>query len=176
MQYHFVPMTAEYANAIVDGWQYGGEYALHDYANEAEHILDPASWGTGLFAVLDENQELVGELTTEFFDAQGEYVEYEDFDSRDLGEAELWVGFGLKPELTGRGLGAGFVSACIAFALARHGYTGDYIRLGVPAFNQRAIKVYERLGFQIFNREQGEIDGKTFEAVQMKLLVKEFLS
>ena len=74
----------------------------------------------------------------------------------------------MKPELTGRGLGAAFVSACIEFALREHQYAGEAVRLGVPASNERAIKVYQRLGFTEFNRIVGEVDGQAFDAVQMK--------
>ena len=51
IEYEFVPMTREYAHAIVDQWKYGGEYSIYDYSNEAEHMLDPTAWGVGLFAV-----------------------------------------------------------------------------------------------------------------------------
>ena len=37
-----------------------------------------------------------------------------------------------------------------------------------PASNERAIKVYQRLGFTEFNRIVGEVDGQAFDAVQMK--------
>ena len=103
--YDFVPMNEEYARRIVDNWKYGAEYAIHDYSNEADHILDSKSWGKGLFAVLNEDKELVGELTTEFFDENDDYIAYADFSDERLSGAEMWIGFGLKPELTGRGLG-----------------------------------------------------------------------
>ncbi len=168
MRYCFVPMNEEYAKVIVEHWQYGDEYSIHDYAHEADHILDSKSWGTGLFAVLNEAGALVGELTTEFFDENGDCIEYDAFRSEQLNTAEMWIEFGLKPELTGRGLGEGFVSACIEFAVSEHNYEGEAVRLGVPAFNERAIKVYKRAGFEIFNRAMGEVDGTEFEAVQMK--------
>jgi len=168
MKYHFVPMNQVYAETIVEQWKYGGEYTIHDYANEADHVLDSASWGKGLFAVLNQDGELIGELTTEFFDEQDEYIEYDNLNDETLNAAEMWIGFGLKPELTGRGLGLGFISACIEFAVEKRNYKGEYVRLGVPAFNQRAIKVYERVGFRVFNRTVGEVNGKTFEAIQMK--------
>ncbi len=168
MKYNFIPMNQEYANEIVAHWKYDGEYSVYDYANEADHILDSNSWGKGLFAVLDESGDLVGELTTEFFDENDEYIEYDDFDDEKLNRAEMWIGFGLKPECTGLGWGTGFVSACVEFAVGRHNYRGEYVRLGVATFNERAIKVYERIGFQVFNRTVGEIDGKEFQVVQMQ--------
>jgi ribosomal-protein-alanine N-acetyltransferase len=176
MRYDFVPMNEEYARTIVDGWKYGAEYAIHDYSNEADHILDSKSWEKGLFAVLNEDGELVGELTTEFFDENDDYIEYDDFSDEKLRGAEMWIGFGLKPELTGRGLGTGFVSACIEYAMKRHNYRGEYVRLGVPAFNERAITVYERVGFEVFDRVVGEVDGREFEAVQMRKRVRDLVT
>ncbi|MCP4542974.1 MAG: GNAT family N-acetyltransferase [Chloroflexi bacterium] len=168
MKYNFIPMNQEYANEIVTHWKYDGEYSIYDYANEADHMLGSESWGKGLFAVLNEKGDLLGELTTEFFDENDDYIEYDDFDDEKLNRAEMWIGFGLKPEFTGLGLGTGFVSACIEFAVAKHNYTGEYVRLGVATFNKRAINVYERIGFEVFNETVGEIDGKEFQVVHMR--------
>ncbi|MBN1148117.1 MAG: GNAT family N-acetyltransferase [Anaerolineales bacterium] len=161
-------MTEMYARTIVEHWKYGGQYSFHDYANEADHIYDSAGWGKALFAALDENGDLVGELTIEFYDQNDAPIEYADFNAEKLESAEMWIGFGLKPELTGRGLGVSFVRACLEFAVKWYDYKGEYVRLGAPAFNERAIKVYEKVGFEVFNRAAGEINGREFEAVQMR--------
>ena len=168
MRHNFAPMNEEYASIIVNTWKYDGDYSIYDYSNEAEHILDSELWGIGLFAVLSEDEELVGELTIEFYDSDGNEIENYDSDDETMRNAEIWIGFGLKPELTGRGLGAGFVSACIEFAVKRHDYKGKYIRLGVATFNKRAIKVYERVGFEPFGKAAGPIDGEETEVIWMK--------
>lgn len=167
MTYHFVPMNEAYAQIIVEYWKYDDEYAIHDYANEADHILDANGWGKGLFAVLNDEGNLVGELTIQFFDEHDEFIEYDDYSAETLNNAEMWIGFGLKPELTGRGLGEAFVSACVEFAVREHQYEGEAVRLGVPAFNKRAIKVYQRVGFVVFNRTVSEESSEEFEAIQM---------
>ena len=61
------------------------------------------------------------------------------------GEPLLDVGLGLRPDLTGRGLGLGFVAAVLALGRERFGPVG--FRLSVAVFNERAIRVYERAGF-----------------------------
>ncbi|MBI5294524.1 MAG: GNAT family N-acetyltransferase [Chloroflexi bacterium] len=168
MKYTFVPMNQEYASTIVDTWKYEKEYSIYNYSNEADHMLDEQGWGRGIFAVLNQEGDLIGELSIEFFDAQGQYTEYCNFDDEALlNERELWIGFGLRPDLVGQGLGVEFVLACVKYAIQNCHYRGEYIRLGVAMFNQRAIKTYEKAGFQKFEQTVGEISGNTFECAHM---------
>ena len=170
MHYNFVPMNAEQANTIVANWKYDGEYSIYDYSNkaEAEHMLDATGWGKGVFAVLNGDGDLIGELSIEFFDENDQHTEYEDFIAGALNDKELWIGFGLAPELTGQGLGTSFVSACVEFAVRQYRYEGEYVGLGVATFNKRAITVYERAGFQPFAQVVGEIAGVEFPVVHMR--------
>src|SRR5260370_20651534 len=67
----------------------------------------------------------------------------------------------MRPGLVGKGLGLAFVDAGLAFA--KEQFKPDYFRLFVLTFNERAIKVYERAGFQrvgiyMQHTEQGERD------------------
>lgn len=154
---------------MVDTWKYEKEYSIYDYSNEADHMFDEQGWGRGIFAVLDQEGDLIGELSIEFFDAQGQYTEYSNFDDEALlNERELWIGFGLRPDLVGLGIGVEFVMACVKYVIQNCHYRGDYIRLGVAMFNQRAIKTYEKAGFEKFEQTVGEISGKTFECVNMR--------
>jgi RimJ/RimL family protein N-acetyltransferase len=57
----------------------------------------------------------------------------------------LFYGFGLRPDLTGRGLGEQFVLAGLDYA--RGLGTWHRVVLDVAAFNERAIRLYRRLGF-----------------------------
>lgn len=65
-------------------------------------------------------------------------------------DGSITIGLGLRPDLTGRGLGAPFVEA--GLALARERYHPTAFRLFVYAWNQRAITVYERAGFRYVGR------------------------
>ncbi|MCI0475660.1 MAG: GNAT family N-acetyltransferase [Anaerolineales bacterium] len=169
MRYTFVPMNQEYATVIVETWKYGNEYSVYDCSHEADHLLDSEGWGRGIFAVLNPESELIGELSIEFFDEQGHYTEYHDYGNETLiNQRELWVGFGLRPDLVGQGRGAEFVKACVEYAVRQCRYRGEYARLGVAKFNQRAVKAYAKAGFEIFEHTVGDISGKTFECVYMR--------
>lgn len=174
MTFKFVAMNEDYAREMVDNWKYGGELSIYDYINEEEDLLECENWGTGRFAVLNENDELVGELTTQFFREVAKESEDDGYvDIKTVRENpdkvyEMWVGFGLKPDLTGKGIGKEFISECINFAVKFHNYKGDCIRLGVAEFNKRAIKTYEKIGFEVFDIYNGEIGDKNLKVLWMK--------
>lgn len=67
-------------------------------------------------------------------------------------------GLGLKPDLTGKGIGYEFVQKGIEFGSSI--YKIGRARLTVAAFNKRAIRVYERAGFMeeasFINRRNAE--------------------
>jgi [ribosomal protein S18]-alanine N-acetyltransferase len=65
-------------------------------------------------------------------------------------DGSITIGLGLRPDLTGRGLGLGLVEAGLAHA--RDHYQPSGFRLFVYAWNLRAIQVYERAGFAAVGR------------------------
>jgi ribosomal-protein-alanine N-acetyltransferase len=75
------------------------------------------------------------------------------------------IGLGLRPELTGRGLGAAFLEAGLDFAAAR--FAAREYALAVAAFNRRAIAVYERAGFREVRRYEHFTNGAFHEFVWM---------
>jgi RimJ/RimL family protein N-acetyltransferase len=60
------------------------------------------------------------------------------------------MGLGLRPDLTGHGLGETFGRTCLRFASPALGAQSH--TLAVAAFNHRAVAVYERAGFQEVER------------------------
>ncbi len=167
-------MNEEYAQRIVAEWRYEGPYSIYDYNHEAGHMLDSEDWGHGLFAVLDGDDELIGELSFGFLDeAKDDWVPREDVAAGRLSGAILWVGFGMRPDLTGQGLGEPFVRACVDFAARfsreRFNYAGEYVGLGVSKHNQRAVKVYSRVGFEPYWEGPGAINDQPIDAMHMKM-------
>lgn len=96
----------------------------------------------------DEHTELVGFF---YYEEDGRAVE---------------IGLGLRPDLTGRGLGRAFLEAGLAFA--RDKYRPTIFRLSVAAFNRRAIRVYERVGFHQVETYLLETNGGMYEFVRME--------
>ena len=132
------------------GWRYDPPYDFYDStADPADlpELLDPQSRRDVYFSALDEENCLVGFFQ---FEKTNEAVD---------------VGLGLKPDLTGRGLGAGFVLA--GLALARERFSPQRFTLSVATFNARAICVYERAGFRRGRIYTHETNGGEHEFLSM---------
>ena len=152
MRFDLEPLSQSDAEAIAS-WHYEGEYAFYDAEADAEdlaELLDPALRGDTMFAVRDDAGELVGFFAFQITD------DVVDF------------GLGLHPDLTGKGLGEHFVRAGLDFAQSR--FSPKTIQLRVAAFNKRAIKVYERVGFREVEHYMNRTNGGEFEFILMELL------
>jgi RimJ/RimL family protein N-acetyltransferase len=66
-------------------------------------------------------------------------------------EGVVEVGIGLRPDLTGRGRGEPFLQAQLDYAAKQ--WRPQTFRLFVAAWNERAIRLYRRLGFEEVARE-----------------------
>ena len=149
MQFKFKLMNETYAHAIAN-WHYEGVYAFYDMdqdVQDLEELLDPLSWTGKYFAVVDERGELVG-----FF-----CFEKED-------EAVV-IGLGLRPDCTGKGLGQAFVEAGLEYAKRK--FNPATFHLSVATINQRAIRVYEKVGFKPDGTFIHETNGSQHEFLRM---------
>jgi len=143
------PMDEEAARAIAT-WHYDGVYAFYDMEQDPEdleELLDPRSWEDAYYAVSDERGELVGFFC---FEQENDTVS---------------VGLGLRPDLTGRGLGRRFLDAGLLFARKR--YRPAAFALSVATFNERAIRLYRQAGFEDAGTFMQETNGGKHEFLRM---------
>src|SRR5579862_175405 len=139
-------MTEADARAIM-AWRYPGPYAVYSAgadgdADEAAMLAEYLDTRSPYFAVrhaeIDPSGAVVG-----FFCYGSSAGVISDGSAPHLLEADgsLDAGLGLRPDLTGRGLGLDFVLAGLAFGAER--YHPARFRFYTLAFNQRALTVYE---------------------------------
>ncbi|MCC2248479.1 GNAT family N-acetyltransferase [Virgibacillus sp. AGTR] len=150
MHYSFKPMTQEQAEIIAYEWHYDGEYRFYNMEEDQEDLqefLNPERRQGSHFIVHDEKNELVGFFTYH------------------CGDHKVEIGLGMKPELTGLGLGLSFLQAGIQFAEKK--YICQRLTLSVASFNQRAIKVYKKAGFQTVESFTQHTNGSNYEFIKM---------
>ena len=143
-----VPMTAAYAAEIVT-WRYPPPYDLYDMSVADAAILTSADGG--FFALVDRD-ELIGFRS---FGADGQ-VPGGSYDS-----AALDTGGGLRPDLTGKGLGGTAVQTGLAFGRDR--FAPAAFRVTVATFNIRALRVVRALGFGHAVSFRATTDGRSYE-------------
>lgn len=126
--------------ADVMTWHYEPPWDFYDLASDpadAAAMRDPAR-NEHCRAVLGESGRLEAFW---YFDWHGDVVE---------------VGIGLRPDLTGLGLGEAFLRAQLEYASQQ--WQPAAFRLFVAAWNERAIRLYERLDFREVARETREFE------------------
>lgn len=128
------PMTAEFARAVSQ-WTYDGVYSFYSHSGEPEGLLD----GTRV-ACTDTAGALVGYFSF------GTGAQIPTVEEQVYEDGYLDLGLGLRPDLCGKGLGLRFLNRGLDYA--EETYHTNRFRLSVAAFNERAVKVYERAGFQ----------------------------
>jgi ribosomal-protein-alanine N-acetyltransferase len=136
------------AAEVIARWRYDEPYAFYDLGgDDLQEFMDESRWGNILFKVRDERDEVVGFLE---FKRAGD---------------ELEIGLGLRPDLTGRRLGGEFMAMGLDFARRR--FRPGRFRLAVAAFNERAVRVYERAGFVRTGTHVRQLDGRDVEFIDM---------
>lgn len=142
-------MTPEYAADIVT-WRYPPPYDCYDLASaDPGYFLDAAN---GFFALV----------------SAGGLIGYRSFgpDGRVPGgmydDSALDTGGGLRPSLTGRGLGRSAIATGLEFGRQRFAPVRAF-RVTVASFNERALRVVASLGFRPVNSFEAPADGRRFE-------------
>lgn len=150
MGFKFSEMSQVQAESIASNWHYEGEYSFYDAEADEEdlaELLDPSERGDKYYMVKKGNEEI-------------------GFFCFEVGHDSVDVGLGMKPELTGKGLGLKFLEAGLRYVLSK--YNPKEITLSVATFNKRAIKVYKRAGFEPAETFMQDTNGSRFEFLKMK--------
>lgn len=151
-RFHFRPLRLTDALSA-RRWRYPDPYELYDLGLApllvATTLRGPISAlaGVSYFAAATDDDPLAGIL------------------SLTRREREIEIGVGLRPDLTGRGLGLPFLLDTLA--LARERYHPDVFSLYVATFNRRAITVYERAGFRPGATRPFTFHGKRYDELRM---------
>jgi len=147
--YSFRPMNDEEAREI-SGWNYEPPYDFYDVASDEDdlaELLDPERRKEAYFSAFDDEGVLAGYFQ---FEVEGRTVD---------------VGLGLRPDLTGAGMGLDYLLAGLEFARER--FSPTRFTLAVATFNERAIRVYERAGFRRGNVYMHHTNGGEFRFLAM---------
>ncbi len=113
------------------GWRYPEPYATYDTEG-------PLGQGLGFFAVEDEAGGLVG------FGCAGAEARVPGVEEED---GTVDVGYGMHPDLIGRGLGREFVAAVLAYVAEAH--PAERLRMSILRWNARSRRVAEAHGFRV---------------------------
>lgn len=144
MNFTFTTMTEEDARAI-QRWHYDVPYSVYDLGDDDETLVELLNPHSPYVAARNEQGELAG------FFAYGTAASVEGNVASALflpGERILNVGLALRPDLTGQGKSYGLAFVLAGLDYARQRFAPSAFRLFVLTFNERAIRVYERAGFE----------------------------
>ncbi|MEW8995292.1 GNAT family N-acetyltransferase [Clostridium sp.] len=136
-------------------WKYDGIYSFYDNDIQKEKMewIESFVDSDDNFSIYNDNNKLVGNCS---------FYYIEEF---------FCVGLQMRPELTGKGFGIEFAKAIVD--LGREKYKLNYIDLTVAKFNNRAIKVYEKLGFKVIDEFVNTIRGNDYDFLAMRIVFNE---
>lgn len=127
------------------GWRYAEPYAIYDAEGPLRREL-------GFFAVEDADGDFVG------FGCVGQEARVPGVEE-EAGTVD--VGYGMRPDLTGRGLGREFVGAVLAHVDEEH--PSALLRMSILRWNARSRRVAQAHGFRVVG-QAGEFDVLVREA------------
>lgn len=142
------------ANArAVLAWRYAGVYAFYNprdeqFDEDLRTLVEPDKY---YFAAHDEDGTLLGCYC---------YGPEAQVAGGDYSAPALDFGCGVRPDLTGLGLGAEFIRAGMEFG--RRAFETTLFRVTVAGFNRRARRACEKASFQVSQRFQRITDDGEF--------------
>lgn len=131
--YIIVKLTEDYAREICD-WKYEDEYAIYNFSDY--NIVLKSGWDLAIEE--KRNAEFVGIVYNDELIAYGRITASCD---------KSIIGVGLKPIFCGKGYGKDVMKLLIKECRRR--FPENQITLEVRTFNERALKCYLDVGFEI---------------------------
>jgi len=161
MKIKYRPAEKKHAREFVN-WQYEPPYDVYncppdEIGDAVQYNIDPVN---NVYAMFDENEELVGYCS---------YGKDAQVPGGDYREEALDIGLMLKPELTGQGMGTDFASQVIQNGIER--YAPKKLRVTIASFNKRAIRVWEKNGFQQYQEFNREGNGMEFVVMHRSCII-----
>jgi len=152
MDFYFRVMNQQEAEEIANVWKYDGIYSFYDISADMDDYLEfiDAEKRLNKYYSCYLNNELIAWCSIEV-----------------LGDGKIELGLGLKPKHIGKGFGVDFVDAVIDYAASTH-CIYEFV-LSVALFNQRAIRVYEKVGFTKTGAFIQNTNGGDYEFIKMSL-------
>jgi len=151
----FLPVTAAAARQFVL-WVYEPPYDVYNMVDDqndpnlvdaaVNYFLDPE---IDCYVMADEDGKVLA-FCTFGDDAQ--------VPGGDYSLEAVDIGLGVRPDLTGRGLGSQFVTAVTRFAILV--FQPDTLRVTIAAFNERALRVWMRQGFVVVQQFTATVGNK----------------
>lgn len=137
MELQIDSLEANHAGEILN-WRYPYPYDIYNYQGDVDEemasLLEP---NNAFFAMLNLPGVLVGYCS---FGADGQVP------GGNYVESALDIGMGIHPNLTGHGNGKYYVQAVIEYG--REHFRPGLLRVTIADFNQRAQRVWQKLGFK----------------------------
>ncbi|OZQ61046.1 hypothetical protein CA600_26320 [Paenibacillus sp. VTT E-133280] len=154
MKLYMEKLNADAARDILS-WRYEQPYDFYNNEQTPEAISEMLA--DSYFSVFDDNKELVGFFCT------GSSAQVPN-ESYTYSQGFIDIGLGMRPEFTGQGNGTLLFTAVLSQIDSMVGKSSK--RLTVAKFNDRAIRLYEKKGF---NREAEFAKGSTEFIVMIKV-------
>lgn len=147
MALRIVPITAEFVREILS-WRYEPPYDFYNLVVAPEKIEQEIAY---FLAPENRFRQIMrdGLPIAGFSLGQDGQVPGGDYT-----DAALDIGLGLRPDLTGQGLGGEIVRAVIDYAIKLD--EPPALRVTVAAFNERALRVWQKAGFREISRFNAE--------------------
>ena len=141
-------------------WNYEPPYDIYNCPPEkveksVRYNIDPAN---NIYAMFNEEGAMVGYCS---------YGRDAQVPGGDYNDEALDIGMMIKPELTGQGMGTDFAREVIHNGIKLYG--PEKMRVTIVAFNQRAIRTWQKNGFQQVQSFKRSIDGMEFVIMTRKI-------